>query len=112
LDSLGSIELRNALESRLGLSLPGTLVLDYPSLDALVDYLAAKLRGGDGAGAAGGAPAVAVGSQPLAHGSACPGEARLAAVTAAVARSPANVLAWVGGAAPLTDAAGVVPLGR
>lgn len=39
LDSLGAVELKNSLEGRLGLQLPGTLVFDYPSTSALVKYL-------------------------------------------------------------------------
>ena len=43
LDSLGAVELRNALEGALGISLPGTLVFDYPSLSAMTAYLGSKL---------------------------------------------------------------------
>ncbi|KAK3279713.1 hypothetical protein CYMTET_12417, partial [Cymbomonas tetramitiformis] len=39
LDSLGSVELRNALTTKLGLQLPGTLVFDYPSVEAMAEYL-------------------------------------------------------------------------
>jgi hypothetical protein len=39
LDSLGAVELRNSLEASLGLTLPGTLVFDYPTVDALSDYV-------------------------------------------------------------------------
>jgi hypothetical protein len=43
LDSLGAVELRNALEARLGagggLSLPSTLVFDYPSASAISDFV-------------------------------------------------------------------------
>lgn len=35
LDSLGAVELHNALEGRLRLSLPGTLVFDYPTGESL-----------------------------------------------------------------------------
>jgi acyl carrier protein len=43
LDSLGAVELRNALEGRLGLQLPGTLVFDYPSRAALSQYIGSRL---------------------------------------------------------------------
>ena len=38
IDSLGAVELRNSLESVLGVALPGTLVFDYPSISAIVTY--------------------------------------------------------------------------
>ena len=43
LDSLGTVELKNALERRAGMELPSTLVFDYPTVNALAGYLAAKL---------------------------------------------------------------------
>lgn len=43
LDSLGTVELRNTLESKLGLQLPATLVFDYPTVNALADLLYPKL---------------------------------------------------------------------
>jgi acyl carrier protein len=39
LDSLGAVELKNSLEGRLGVQLPGTLVFDYPTASALTGYL-------------------------------------------------------------------------
>lgn len=42
LDSLGAVELRNSLEGALGLSLPTTLVFDYPTIDAMADYVVAQ----------------------------------------------------------------------
>ena len=39
LDSLMAVELRNVLTRSLGKSLPATLLFDYPSLDALSEYL-------------------------------------------------------------------------
>ena len=43
LDSLGAVELRNALEGALGISLPGTLVFDYPSAGAILSYVTSKM---------------------------------------------------------------------
>lgn len=43
LDSLGSVELRNTLESSLALPLPPTLVMDYPTAAAIAAYAAAKM---------------------------------------------------------------------
>ena len=43
LDSLGSVELRNALTTRFGVELPATAVFDYPSVAALAGFIA---RGG------------------------------------------------------------------
>jgi myxalamid-type polyketide synthase MxaB len=38
LDSLMAVELKNYLETSLGLTMPTTLLFDYPTLEALVDY--------------------------------------------------------------------------
>ena len=43
LDSLMAVELRNALGASLKCSLPATLLFDYPTLDALVDFLSKEL---------------------------------------------------------------------
>ena len=43
LDSLMAVELRNALAHALGLSLPVTLLFDYPTLEALAAHLATRL---------------------------------------------------------------------
>lgn len=43
LDSLGTVELRNTLETTLDISLPPTLAMDYPTAGAIAGYIAAKL---------------------------------------------------------------------
>ena len=43
MDSLTALELKNSLQTDLGLVLPSTLAFDYPTVEALLDYLAAQL---------------------------------------------------------------------
>eukprot|EP00955_Chlamydomonas_euryale_P075597 362378-Chlamydomonas_euryale.AAC.2 len=43
LDSLGSVELRNSLQARLGVDLPPTLVFDYPSASAIAAHVADRI---------------------------------------------------------------------
>jgi polyketide synthase 12 len=45
-DSLAAVELRNALESAIGLRLPSTVVFDYPSISQLSAYLSTRLLDG------------------------------------------------------------------
>ena len=39
LDSIGSVEVRNAVASRFGVELPATVTFDYPSVEALAGYV-------------------------------------------------------------------------
>lgn len=41
--SAGSVELKNAVGSLFGLELPATLAFDYPTVEALAGYIAARL---------------------------------------------------------------------
>jgi myxalamid-type polyketide synthase MxaB len=43
MDSLMAVELRNRLQDNLGCSIPSTLAFDYPTVEALVNYLAQLL---------------------------------------------------------------------
>ncbi|WP_426757454.1 type I polyketide synthase [Myxococcus sp. Y35] len=45
MDSLMSVELRNVLQRTLGTSLPATVAFDNPTVNGLVDYLAAEVLG-------------------------------------------------------------------
>ncbi len=45
-DSIGAVELRNALESRTSLRLPATLIFDHPTSDALSMHLVSQLAAG------------------------------------------------------------------
>ena len=60
LDSLMAVELRNALTRSLARPLPATLLFDYPTLDALADYLARVLDIASDARAASGADAASL----------------------------------------------------
>ena len=47
LDSLGAVELRNALSQHLDMELPATLAFDHPSINAIATYIFASMGGGD-----------------------------------------------------------------
>jgi malonyl CoA-acyl carrier protein transacylase len=47
LDSLMSVELKNHLQTSLGCSIPTTLAYDYPTVEALTDYLAKEVMGAE-----------------------------------------------------------------
>ena len=44
IDSLAGIELKNKVEAMYGVELPATAAFDYPSVEALAGYLAAKIK--------------------------------------------------------------------
>ena len=46
-DSLGAVELRNALGTRFGVELPATVTLDFPSIAALSAHLATVVAQSD-----------------------------------------------------------------
>lgn len=77
LDSLGAVELKNALEARVGLQLPGTLVFDYPTAAALTSYLQSLLPTGDVAPAAATAGDLTAAAADLAVGAPAASAARL-----------------------------------
>ena len=43
LDSLSSVELRNALQTRFGLDLPVTVMFDHPTVQALASFISGQL---------------------------------------------------------------------
>ena len=43
LDSIGAVELRNAVSAKYGVELPATITFDYPNVGKLAQYLAAKI---------------------------------------------------------------------
>ena len=53
LDSLGAVELRNAISGHFQLDVPATLTFDYPSLASMAGFLAPQLGAAAGSAAAG-----------------------------------------------------------
>jgi acyl carrier protein len=61
LDSMMSVELRNELQDLVGMELPGTLLFDYPTIQALTTYLLDEVLDIEDESAAGGAGGAAKG---------------------------------------------------
>lgn len=59
LDSIGSVELRNAASALLGKELPATLAFDYPSVKAIAGYIVSQLQALSGGAADASSPRVA-----------------------------------------------------
>lgn len=115
LDSLGAVELRNMLQDALAVRLPSTVVIDYPTVNALTGYLAQQLAGtAAAAGAAQLAVAAAIARERglvVASAAAAGGLPSSAlAVLAAAERTPAAAVEW--DAVAGVDAVGLVPLSR
>ncbi|MGK3959667.1 SDR family NAD(P)-dependent oxidoreductase [Sorangium sp. So ce118] len=67
IDSLMSLELRNRLESGLGLKLPATLLFTYPNIASLAEHLLQKLAMDDAPPQGASGPAVAAPPDDLDH---------------------------------------------
>merc|ERR1712091_570157 len=103
LDSLGVVELRNAVGRELGLHLNPTAVLDYPTVAALASHVMAELAGAarssqgavdswEAQPASGAAPAFAARAGPGPRGAA---EAEIATVLSAAAHQDAvSCIPW------------------
>jgi hypothetical protein len=111
------VELRNMLQESLAVRLPSTVVIDYPTVNALTGYVAQQLAGTAAAvAAAAGPPAAAVRERAgLAAAAAVAGAAaglpiNALAVLATAERTPAALLVW--NAVDGVDAVRLVPLSR
>lgn len=125
LDSLGAVEFRSSLEARLSVHLPPTLVFDYPSLAAIVDYLDDTLAAQQPAAAATqpASAATAAAAHMLAAGPSTGPALQLAAAMPAIgvlathgrfpeSNAAAAAVRGLSGAVSLRDGISVVPVER
>eukprot|EP00918_Siedleckia_nematoides_P020146 GHVU01042939.1.p1 GENE.GHVU01042939.1~~GHVU01042939.1.p1 ORF type:complete len:2046 (+),score=318.55 GHVU01042939.1:72-6140(+) len=45
IDSLGAVEFRNALQSKLGVKIPTTVMFDYPTLNSVIEFIMSQVAG-------------------------------------------------------------------
>ena len=113
LDSLGAVELRSSLESRLSVQLPSTLVFDYPTVAALTQFLASRLGGAATAAIATLDAPSATSAALLPHtGREAGAAASTAVMLGATWRSPQQALGQLETAGKGIDAVQLVPLDR
>jgi hypothetical protein len=120
LDSLGAVELRSSLESKLAVQLPATVVFDYPSITDLTRYVTSLLPepvGVVSAASAAATPApMPLRAAPAAAGG-TPLQQQLVLVAATAERMPSSRYAVASRQGPaaagqLVDSIQVVPLER
>lgn len=122
LDSLGAVELRSSLESKLQVQLPATVVFDYPSITDLTRYVTSVLPAPAAAAAASATSAAGprapmpLRAAPAAAGGS-PLQQQLVLVAATAERMPSSRHAAASSQAPaagglLVDSIQVVPLER
>jgi acyl carrier protein len=91
LDSLSSVEFRNSLEQRIGLELPSTLVFDYPTINAVSQFIV-------------GQQAPQQSQPPVTAAAAAPSAAALAAHASNIQREVAAALTSILGAEAAPEA--------
>jgi acyl transferase domain-containing protein/NADPH:quinone reductase-like Zn-dependent oxidoreductase/acyl carrier protein len=110
LDSLGAVELRNALETATGLQLPATLLFDFPSVFAVSQYITSQVPAAAAAAGSAEQQAMAL-AQPAPLPSMAAGhlaDGLVIGVTGTASMSPGSVIRSTSGA----DAIQAVPLER